>query len=82
MDIQGVIKQFGDLTNTWNNKFEKYRNNKCVCCKDITGVKEFFETDRKNSFFPMQEPFPMPDNNQMIVAVYAVRIKDDFTPTC
>ena len=83
LDVQGIIKQSGDLTNTWNNKFEKYRNNKCVCCKDITGVKELFEEKRKNSFFPMNEQLSSPlDNNQMIVAVYSVRINDDFIPKC
>ena len=30
----------------------------------------------------MNEQFTTPDNNQMIVAVYAVRISDDFIPKC
>ena len=51
LDIQGVIEKPGDLTDIWNNKFEKYRNNKCACCKDITGIKELFEEKRKNNFF-------------------------------
>ena len=82
LDVQGVIEKSGDLSNIWNNKFEKYRTSKCACCKDITGIKELFEEKRKNNFFPMNEQFTTPDNNQMIVAVYAVRINDDFIPKC
>lgn len=82
LDVQGVIDKSGDLTDIWNNKFEKYRTSKCACCKDITGVKELFEEKRKNNFFPMNEQFTAPDNNQMVVAVYAVRINDDFIPKC
>ena len=67
---------------TLNNKFEKYRTSKCVCCKDIVGVSELFNEVIPN-YTPIKQ-FDIPKNsNDMIVSVYAVRINDDFsTPTC
>lgn len=82
LDVQGIIKKEGDLTNIWNNKFEKYRTSKCVCCKDIVGVSELFNEVIPN-YTPIKQ-FDIPKNsNDMSVSVYAVRINDDFsTPTC
>lgn len=78
LDVQGIIKNKGDLTNIWNTKFEKYRTSKCVCCKDIVGFSELFkETDF--SYLPNKQ-FDIPSKNEnMVISVYSVRINDDFT---
>ena len=90
LDVQGIINTKGDLTKIWNNKFNSYRQTyKCVSCKDITHIDNILSDNNilkkynNTNFLAEDKCNKNKFNKDMSIAVYSVRINDDFnTPTC